>query len=104
MNVEDRMLPAEVLMVLYNRAMVHGIGFLQATYKPMTLDEADEIIESRMKNRIGTYFDYLHGRVMKIDVAPGIGQDLDTRLYNRDNGPEAAELALMDYMTAPKKV
>lgn len=103
MNVEDLMLPGEVLMVLYNRARVQGMGFLRATTKPMTLDEADEIVESRMRDRLGTYFDYLHGRTMKIDVAPEVGQDLDTRLYNRDNGPEAAELALMEYMTAPKK-
>jgi hypothetical protein len=27
---------------------------------------------------------------------------LDTRLYDRDNGPGAAEDALLDYMTAPK--
>lgn len=38
-----------------------------------------------------TYFDYLNGRVLKINLS---GDELDTYLYNRDNGPDAAENAL----------
>ena len=36
----------------------------------------------------GQKFDYLNGRVMKIDLS---GDELDTRLYNRDNGVDSAE-------------
>ncbi len=35
-----------------------------------------------------TYFDYLAGRVMKIDLS---GDELDPRLYDRDLGQGAAE-------------
>jgi hypothetical protein len=37
------------------------------------------------------YFDYLHGRVMKIGLNT---DDLEERLYDRDNGQGAAERAL----------
>lgn len=102
MNVEDRMLPAEVFMVLYNRAKTHGMGVLNYNPKPMTLAEA-ETITGAMIDAKRTYVDYFGGRIMKIDFAPKVGQDLDTFLYNRDNGHNAAEDALMDYMTAPEK-
>ena len=54
----------------------------------MTVEEAQKIIDKASGD---TYFDYLNGRVMKIDVA---SEPLDTRLYNRDNGFGAAEAAL----------
>lgn len=38
-----------------------------------------------------TYFDYLNGKVLKVDLST---DELDTFLYNRDNGPDAAEKAL----------
>ncbi len=37
-------------------------------------------------------FDYLYGRVMKIDIR---GDVLDPGLYDRDNGPDAAMRALV---------
>ena len=79
---------AEVLATLYNASKVQGMGFLQDDGKVMTTKDAEIILKERGGN---TYFDYLKGKVMKIDV----GQDeLDTRLYNRDNGKDAAERAL----------
>jgi hypothetical protein len=77
---------AEKLARLYNRARPQGLGFLQATPEPMTTAEAQALLD---KGR--TYFDYLQGRVMKIDPTR---EPLDTRLYDRDNGFGAAEDAL----------
>jgi hypothetical protein len=77
---------AQVLIALYNRARVQGLGFLNATNQPMTESEA-EILLSDYRG----YFDYLYGKVMKINLA---GDEVDTRLYNRDNGEGAAERAV----------
>lgn len=75
---------AEVLAALYNNAKVQGMGFLQADNKQMTTEEAKTILDESDDK----YFDYLKGRVMKIRIA---GDEIDTRLYNRDNGNGAAE-------------
>jgi len=42
-----------------------------------------------------TYFDYLKGRVMKVTI-PGVDDEqvLDPRLYDRDNGANAAKNAI----------
>lgn len=87
---------SEVFMVLYNRAMPQGMGYRQYTPKQMTLDEA----QAFLKAYPGLYFDYVKGRVMKVNLA---GDDVDTILYNRDNGRDAAEDAWLDHLTAPKK-
>lgn len=75
---------AEVLAALYNNAKVQGMGFLQADNKQMTTEEAKTILDESDDK----YFDYLKVRVMKIRIA---GDEIDTRLYNRDNGDGAAE-------------
>ena len=48
----------------------------------MTITEAADLLER------DTYFDYLKGRVMKVDLS---GNELDPYLYDRDNGEGAAE-------------
>jgi hypothetical protein len=82
---------AEVLMRLYNASRQQGLGFLDEGGRVrMILEEAEEILKGRNGN---TRFDYLHGRVMKVDV----GQSpLDARGYDRDNGSGAAEIALQE--------
>lgn len=76
---------AEVLAALYNGSRQQGAGFLHPRgASDMTVEQAREEIASRP----GLDFDYLHGRVMKIDLR---SDDLYTGLYNRDNGYEAAE-------------
>ena len=82
---------AEVLAVLYNASQVQGMGIFQADGRVMTIEDAGCILDER---RGDTYFDYLKGKVMKIDV--GV-DELNTRLYNRDNGEGAAEKALSNY-------
>lgn len=73
---------AKLLASLYNEAKVQGMGFLHADNNDMSEAEAKEILQS------GTSFDYLKGRVMKIDV----GNDtMQIDLYDRDNGAGVAE-------------
>jgi hypothetical protein len=72
---------AAVLAALYNASQPLGMGFLHFDPAPMTIGEAQSLLEQH------TYFDYLKGRVMKIDLS---GNELDPWLYDRDNGPGAA--------------
>lgn len=72
----------KVLAALYNNAKVQGMGIFQAERGNMTTEEAEELLKSQ------TYFDYLKGRVMKVDLSEN---ELETWLYNRDNGEGAAE-------------
>jgi hypothetical protein len=58
------------------------MGILHFDPTDMTYDEAKELL------RIQTYFDYLKGRVMKVDLST---DELRTDLYNRDNGENKAE-------------
>lgn len=76
---------AKVLVALYNAAKPQGMGFLHYTPFPMSEKEAEELLEDH------TYFDYVHGRVMKVDLS---GDTLDSRLYDRDNGEGAALRAI----------
>lgn len=79
--------PEEALAVLFNASGPQGLGKLQ--YMPghtMTPDEAAKVLEK------GSYVDYLEGRVIKVDF--GNRFELDTTLYDRDNGDDAAAIAL----------
>ena len=77
---------AEVLAKLYNASRPQGMGFLQFSPAPMTTEQAQELIAKG-----DGYFDYLYGRVMKVDLS---GDQLDPYLYDRDNGQGAAAAAL----------
>ena len=77
---------AEVLAKLYNASKPLGMGFFHYDPKPMTVEEAQALLDSGE-----TYLDYLKGRVMKISLAD---DELDPRLYDRDNGEGAAARAL----------
>ncbi len=76
---------ADVLAALYNASKPQGMGFMHYNPKPMTRGEAEALLEQT------TYFDYLQGRVMKVDLS---GDALDPRLYDRDNGQGAAQKAI----------
>ncbi len=64
-----------------------GLGFLHFTPQDMTKEEA----QAELDKTSSKYFDYLDGRIMKIDLS---GNELDPRLYDRDNGQGAAEKTL----------
>jgi hypothetical protein len=74
---------AEVLKILYNNFRPLGMGFFHAENKDMTTEEASKILESQ------TDFDYLKGRVMKIDLSSD--KEFEEWLYDRDNGKGSAE-------------
>ncbi len=69
---------AVILAALYNNSAPQRLGFLHYTENDMTEAEAQELLDSGQ-----TYFDYVHGRVMKIDLS---GDELRTELYDRDIG------------------
>lgn len=77
---------AEVLAVLYNNSKPQGLGFLHFEPKEMTVAEAEEILKQT------TDFDYLKGRVMKVDLSSDDG--FEEWLYDRDNGNGAAQRAI----------
>ena len=77
---------AEVLVALYNASHPQGMGYLFAEDGDMQIAEAQKIVQSQ------DYFDYLKGRVLKVDLSNPNG--FDERLYDRDNGYCAAERAI----------
>jgi len=79
--------PAQILAGLYNGARPQGMGFIHYTPEPMSEEEAQILLED--DPRRGDYFDYLKGRVMKVEISK-----LDPNLYDRDNGDGAMQLVL----------
>lgn len=76
---------AEVLAALYNASKPLGLGALHFTPEEMTREQAADLLAQ------SPHFDYLQGRVMKINLS---GDELDPRLYDRDNGKGAAARAI----------
>ncbi len=74
---------AEILAALYNGSFQQGMGKLHERGRDsLSKEEAKELLNE------SSYFDYLHGRIMKIDLK---GDKLKTSGYNRDVGEGAAE-------------
>lgn len=81
---------AAVLAALYNAARAQGLGMLRFKPEPMTISQARDELKAAGK-RGQPYFDYLHGRVMKVQIH---GDSLNPRCYDRDNGQYAAAEAI----------
>ena len=78
-------------MTLFNCARSgRGISQIDHTPHDMTLSEARELIAGE-----SLYFDYLRGRCLKINLN-GDMKEFKTALFNRDNGYDTAEFALID--------
>lgn len=79
---------AEVLAALFNASKQQGMGLFHSSgASPMTVEDAKQFT-----SREGSqYYDYLRGRVMKVDLSKDL---LRTGLYDRDNGQGAAARAL----------
>jgi len=75
--------PAEVFAALFNAAKTQGIAALFYTPDDMTVETARELMSK------STYFDYVFGRVMKLEITSE-STEIDTYLYDRDNGDGAA--------------
>lgn len=74
---------AKVLKALYDNSHLQGLGFLQAVPNGfVTVEHCRELLKET------TYFDYLYGRVLKVDLS---GDEFDEWLYDRDNYPGAAQ-------------
>lgn len=86
---------AEVFAALYNGARAQGMRFLRYTPEPMTAEQA----RTRFGDNFG-YFDYVDGRVMKVQLADDV---FNPSLYNRDNGQGAAE-SVINTLRASKDV
>jgi len=84
----SKMNKAIVLMALYNASKMQGMSFLGGDGSQMTEQEAAERLKSQ------TDFDYLNGKVMKIDLKHDL---LETWLYDRDNGDGAALKAIQQH-------
>lgn len=77
---------AEVLAALYNNSKQQGMGFLNPSGRePLPVEQARELLQKT------TSFDYLAGRVMKVNLS---GDSFDPWGYDRDNGQGAAARAL----------
>lgn len=76
---------AKVLIALYNNAKPIGRGEQQYNPQPLSMEEAMLILQDGMD------FDYLRGRVLKVNLS---GNTFDTWGYDRDNGEGSAERAL----------
>jgi len=73
---------AVVLAALYNASVPQGFRLAHYNPKPMTVEEARELLKKE------TWFDCINGRDMMVDFS---GDTLSTRIYNCDHGPGAAE-------------
>lgn len=78
---------AAVLAALYNGSQARGMGMFQSKPGEMTEEEARQIIGDRE----APYFDYLYGRVLKVEL---VGDSFDERLYDRNLGTGAAQRAI----------
>ncbi len=77
---------ARVLKALYDHSRLQGMGFMQAVPDGVvTVEHCEMLLGSQ------TYFDYLHGRVLKVELS---GDEFDERLYDLDCGEGAAQRAV----------
>lgn len=85
---------ARVLKALYDHSHVQGRGVLQAVPEGLvTVEYCAGLLEKQ------TYFDYLHGRVLKVELS---GDEFDGRLYDLDCGEGAAQRAVDSIKEAPE--
>jgi hypothetical protein len=75
--------PAQVLIALYNNAKIQGRGILHPRgSSPLTIDQAREVLARPER------VDYLHGRVIKVDLRR---EDIEVYLYDQANGEGKAQ-------------
>lgn len=86
---------AEVLCTLFNSSKIQGFNAemvargLMKYPKPMTKDEAQSVLNGMSEEK---YFDYLNGKVMKINLTSD--EEFDEWGYDRDNGDNTAQKAI----------
>jgi hypothetical protein len=81
---------ARVLKALYNHSKPVRMAILTGQARPDLTTEAAEAILAEVREKgHSPYFDYLYGRVLKVDL-----DRIDYRLYDRDNGDGAGARAV----------
>ncbi len=81
-----------VLQALFNRTKQQGLGFLDPRGScPMDEQTSRDIVSEMESDGYKLSFDYLYGRVMKVDIT---GDSFGPWLFDRDNGPGAAAEAI----------
>lgn len=86
---------ADVLRVLFNNSKIQGFNVtmvergLMPYPKDLTIEEAQSILDDMDEEK---YFDYLNGKVMKVDISSDIA--FDEWGYDRDNGKGSAQKAI----------
>ena len=85
----DGLTKEEVLCALYNNAKSQGLGMFVYESGDMKLEVAEKLL------KYDTSFDYIKGRVLKVDLSGDEG--FEEWLYDRDNGEGSAQQALDDY-------
>ena len=80
---------------LDNAPMESVFAALKVERRFRTREEAKAILDAGQ-----TYFDYVHRRVIKVDLS---GDDFSPRLYDRDNGAGAAAAALEPLLAEARK-
>jgi hypothetical protein len=78
---------AELLAALHNGTPAIGMGMLQDR-GAITKEQAQEVIDHRMKCGGDLYFDYLFGHPLKSDISK---DTMRVAMYDRDAGQGAAE-------------
>ncbi len=78
----------ELLAALYNNSKPLGIGIIHFDPTPMSLDDAQNMIDDLKNEGRDLFFDYIKGRVVKVDIT---GDEMRTWSYNRDIGEGVAE-------------
>lgn len=73
---------AKLLAALYDNARPLGMGMLHYTPEPMGIEHARGLLEETGR------FDYVAGRPLKVRLD---GDELDTWLYDRDQGAGEGE-------------
>ena len=81
---------AVVLKALHDNSKAQGMSFMHL--RSLSLEECQTIIDEG-----NLYFDYLAGKVMKVDLK---GDSFDPWGYDRDNGKGAAQKAVNSIIAA----
>lgn len=91
---------ATLLQALHAKSKALGMSHLH-DMGDLTLRQCQDIISQCpvIAGKVVMYFDYLAGRIMKVDISEN---ELDPYLYDRDNGPGAAQ-RVVDSLTVSDK-
>lgn len=98
----------DVLAALYNNTRPGGMGLLQAAAGPDVMDRAyAEHLLVHGQDATGDYapgfrrddskyFDYVHGRCLKVDLTDDI--EFNPRGFDRDNGGDGTAQKIIDHL------